>query len=75
MIEPETQTNLSVAVLAVAVIRHDLLLECAAVFGHAKPPKLGVQLSGVSSFARAFSFYGFDINRERPASAISGDRG
>lgn len=35
--QPETQTNLSVAVLAVAVIRNDLLLERAAVFGHAKP--------------------------------------
>jgi hypothetical protein len=42
-------------VISIAVISDDLLLECTAVFGHAKPPKLGVQLSGVSSEARAVS--------------------
>ncbi|MBB2693948.1 UNVERIFIED_ORG: hypothetical protein GGI63_004534, partial [Rhizobium esperanzae] len=28
------------------------LLESQAVFGHAKPPKVDVQLSGVSSFTK-----------------------
>jgi len=39
---------------AVTVERNDALFERRAIFGHAKPPKVGLQLSGGSSKPGAF---------------------
>lgn len=54
IVEAEMRSDLAVAARAAAIKRDHTLFERSNVLGHAEPPRLDVQLSGVSSAYEAF---------------------
>jgi hypothetical protein len=56
MVNAEMRRCTPAAVSATQIKINNTLFESRAVPGHEKPPKVEVQLSGVSSASRPFSF-------------------
>ncbi|WP_204339500.1 hypothetical protein, partial [Rhizobium leguminosarum] len=53
--------------LALLIKLHNRKLKSQAVIGHAKPPKVDVQLSGVSSLRRAFLRLVYGTSQQQPS--------